>query len=1320
MESKITYDEFGRQHTQPIEALEPRLLLSASPSDLPELGMGLGGVSYFSTAFVFADALKLENRGWKYVNPGGTVPLADLDANGDVTNLGTLGRSVQARPFQNNGVDVEPKGRYVLEWEGNGDVSLDTGPSGVTLVSSSSNRKIYDVQDVPGSGLGVTITNGADAPNHVRNVHLWMPDTRDLNNNGSIVDDANARSVAPSDQAALPAAQRWTSAFHPGYLEHLDETAGAVGHFRYMDWLQTNNASSIEWSDRRLPTASFAQGRNYNRGGFDFSVPGTGGTTGIGEQTRGTGLAWEWVIEMSNETGRDAWINIPHAADDNYIRQVARLFRYGSNANGTPYTSPQFNPVHAPLDSNLKVYVEYSNEIWSNGTSFRQGDYASQQADALGLPGKQQFNGRRAAEVWDLFAQELGVEADRMIRVAGAWTAQSSYTRQYLDAALAHGDTLATNPEPDVLAVTTYFGSPLIEYYFNETDWRNGVDYDNLADPVINQSLDYLINDIVLGAGDAGGEEGAALGGFGDKNRLIAEDYGLPLVSYEGNSSMYTESKPVFMLNFGDLGNEVLVDNGTPGATRVFSINNYVADNYGPDQQITDSILAINRHPRFAEAYRAHLDTAKDLGLYTHDAFVDVSQWGKFGQWGHKEYQGQPSGYGPGEAVKWQAVLDWEAEQDDIREKGVGTAPIGTAPQWQSNDLEPVFAGDAYSRDITISGGNGSKQLTIKWGDLPPGLTASQINNTTIRITGTVAASAESKTYRFMAQALDANNDPDWQIFGIRVLDPAGETVILGPDADLYGSPTSNNTGTNGNGSLIYAGTGTRRGYFQFGSDEIVGDATSAILRLHIDRFQGGNDPDGDGNPATARVWIEAVSDDSFTDNTAFGDVPDSTTRLTADQFITAGVEEFIEFDLTDYYAAEVAGDGIASFAVRAEVAGGANSFSGVGFSSKEDSAADQRPTLTVETQSSGGGGDPQQQAFGSGPVLVGGGAQGRVQIENFDLGGQDVAFSENDTQKNGSSNYRAGDAPYVDLNTSNTAPGATVGWFRAGEWLEYTVDIQQTGDYDLTIRGAKGSGGDSPFKLQLANGSTVTDLIDDTFINTGDWANFNLQTFGTATLSAGVQTLRLAKTVSNGLNIDWFELTPAAAAAVATNGTQGTGGSQGGTSQGTNNSSGFVAGAVTVQAEDHDNVTTGSGTHAWVPFNFAHDLGTSLWAGPDSGANYNTGYVSTSPRLDFTIDFPTAGTYWVHIRGAAQGSTAATSDSLHVGLDGQPIKTARRISNFDPNGGFSWSSSNMANQRVYIDVTSAGVHTLNVWMREDGFAFDALTLADSLDFAPV
>lgn len=724
---------------------------------LPELGMGLGGISYYMQGWPFSNALLTENRGWRYLTDSTNVPLEQLDGNGYPTSLN--GATVFAQPFQNNGMNPAfPLGRYVVTWEGSGDVTLNT--SGATLVSGSAaeRRRVYSVTAASGVGLQIRLS-GQNAPNHVRNVKVWMPDPSDPTN----------KSLEP------PAGQRG-STINPTYLAHLSAQPDMFGVVRFMDWSSTNNSPQVNWSDRRPPGHAFATGsNNWKR----LVIPGT--TSEYGS----IGAPWEFVIEMANALGKDAWINVPHAATDDYVRKLAQLFRFGSDVNGNPYTAPQADPYHAPLRSDLRVWVEHSNEIWSNGGNFRQGDWAQQQATALGIS-KGAFNGTRAAQIWQIFNEVFAGQTHRVIRPGAAWTANTSYTRQYLDANLALDPQTSTETRPQVLAVTTYFGQPLVNWVFNERAFLDTTAFDDVNDPAVNRALDYLLNEIVLAGTATGGERDSALGGFGTANDALAREYGIPLVSYEGNSSMYTESAGWYLSNFSDPATAQIVPSGTTGATWTFSLASYVNANYPDDDanssntdRLTKFIVGVNRHPRFAEVYRAHLAIAKSLGLYTHGAFVDVGSWSKYGQWGHKETYNQPVGYGAGQAVKWQTLIDHAAEQRTIREVGVGSTPLGLAPDLPSSArLDVVVAGQTYGRTITGSAGDGTTTWSLLAGKLPTGLTFQQTSNNSAHIGGTVAAGNPAGEYRFLVRALDANGDVDYAIYSLRVLQP-GETTEL-------------------------------------------------------------------------------------------------------------------------------------------------------------------------------------------------------------------------------------------------------------------------------------------------------------------------------------------------------------------------------------------------------------------------------------------------------------------------------------------------------------------------------------------------------------
>ncbi|HYF01501.1 MAG TPA: PA14 domain-containing protein, partial [Planctomycetota bacterium] len=139
-------------------------------------------------------------------------------------------------------------------------------------------------------------------------------------------------------------------------------------------------------------------------------------------------------------------------------------------------------------------------------------------------------------------------------------------------------------------------------------------------------------------------------------------------------------------------------------------------------------------------------------------------------------------------------------------------------------------------------------------------------------------------------------------------------------------------------------------------------------------------------------------------------------------------------------------------------------------------------------------------------------------------------------------------------------------------------------------------------------------------------------------------------------------------------------------------------------------------GGHTWsVSTSPAGYAGASaLLASPNSGANVDTGYVTGAPRLDFRVNFVKAGVHHVWIRGA--GATGS-DDSVHVGLDGAASATSDRLSSFLT--GWTWSRATMDGPSATIDVPTAGLHTVNVWMREDGFVLDRVLLSTSPVYSP-
>ena len=156
--------------------------------------------------------------------------------------------------------------------------------------------------------------------------------------------------------------------------------------------------------------------------------------------------------------------------------------------------------------------------------------------------------------------------------------------------------------------------------------------------------------------------------------------------------------------------------------------------------------------------------------------------------------------------------------------------------------------------------------------------------------------------------------------------------------------------------------------------------------------------------------------------------------------------------------------------------------------------------------------------------------------------------------------------------------------------------------------------------------------------------------------------------------------------------------------------------GPLTVEAE-HFTGTVGRSDHSWVPrTDRAGFVGTSFMRNePDNGASIVANIPTTSPELSYSLTFPTAGVYHVWLRTFA-GNLA--QDSAHVGLDGQVVATADKFSCTTYNV-WSWCNTTTDGPVATVNVPSAGAHTVNVYMREDGLRLDRLVLTRDASYVP-
>jgi hypothetical protein len=200
---------------------------------------------------------------------------------------------------------------------------------------------------------------------------------------------------------------------------------------------------------------------------------------------------------------------------------------------------------------------------------------------------------------------------------------------------------------------------------------------------------------------------------------------------------------------------------------------------------------------------------------------------------------------------------------------------------------------------------------------------------------------------------------------------------------------------------------------------------------------------------------------------------------------------------------------------------------------------------LAYQRKPGGGTTDPQAP-LGSGPTEVAGaqspfsgtrirvgGGTATFQAEDFDLGGEGVAFHDAEAKNVGLNNYR-GAASGVDIETTGTG-GRDVGFTKAGEWMEYSVDVATSGTYSFTARVASLKAG-GKFHVEIDGVDRTGQLAVP---NTGRWQAWTTVTKSGLSLAAGSHVIRVKMDSVGSLgytgNFDYFQFTQQSAAAAAT-----------------------------------------------------------------------------------------------------------------------------------------------------------------------------------------
>jgi hypothetical protein len=492
------------------------------------IGTNLDFLVDWSSALPFVDLFKT-SRGWL----SGTLdqfdggPPIDVDERGWVRRLapGQVARALMAWDMT-----THPYGRYVVLWEGEGRLEYFAGATGRRVEAES--RPHRDVLDIvplrDGAGFGLMIVE-TDFANPIRNIRVLLPGGTCSGDTSRFCDPRTACGEAGT---CRPFEETHTSdPFHPLFVAGL----APYSAIRFMNWADANSTITPtfeeHWSDRtELPDARW-----------------------------GPRAPLEVMIDLANRVRADAWLSLPSRADDDYARRAGEL-------------------VRERLDPSLRVWVEYSNEVWN--TMFPQAEYAAERGIALGLAEERdvaaiRFTSRRTGELHRAFGEGFG-DPSRMVRIYAGQSASSWLAEELLDFEGAAS-------RADALAIAPYFGHTVRSA--ERAEWAR------------------MTLDDFFARGDA---ELALVREQVSAIMEVARDRNLSVVGYEGGQHFVGY------------------------------------DDAQDDARILALLAAANRDPRMEDLYVRYLALWRELGggLLMHH--VDTAAGGPHGYWGASEFLGQP------------------------------------------------------------------------------------------------------------------------------------------------------------------------------------------------------------------------------------------------------------------------------------------------------------------------------------------------------------------------------------------------------------------------------------------------------------------------------------------------------------------------------------------------------------------------------------------------------------------------------------------------------------------------------------------------------
>lgn len=331
-----------------------------NPCDM-KIGVGLEGLAYYSTSRMFKDYFKSAGE-WITYDPTNNTPgwntgdqqYIPADADGYATVIPfTTPNGPRALRGIISALGFIPMGEPMrLLYDGTGSITMQ---GNVTVNSSAPGQIDFTVNDDGNIWFHITASQMGD---HVRNIRV----------------------IAIADAPTY-----LTQPFRQNFLDKANEFSA----IRYMDLMHTNGNQNITWAGRTQP------------GYYSQAVAPSGG------------MAYEYIVQLANTMNKDIWLCVPHQADNNYLTQMAAMFRDN-------------------LNPGINVYLEYSNEVWN--WIFEQAGWVNDNGPQnISYPRRYVERAQNAFRIWK---QVWGNQGVRIKRVLGTQNGYDWVTEEIL----AHAD----------------------------------------------------------------------------------------------------------------------------------------------------------------------------------------------------------------------------------------------------------------------------------------------------------------------------------------------------------------------------------------------------------------------------------------------------------------------------------------------------------------------------------------------------------------------------------------------------------------------------------------------------------------------------------------------------------------------------------------------------------------------------------------------------------------------------------------------------------------------------------------------------------------